>query len=262
MRQQTLLKNGHFVTGWHFDSRADFLKNRSLLPLSLREEYELQYPPSPPPSPPPPPPPPPTPGSDPVIILRNPKTARLYHICPPTRPQMLRKSWAVMLRPRKICLPEGWKGLSMGWLEELCLKRVGGGGGGAEGLRDGGGLWFCGDKQKVGEQITIGELIEFARVRLDEPAEGVWECPLFLELGSSEDQEEGEEEEEEEEEIAPLTGEWNEERRKKRRKEVEEEGVQVEVEDFVSGTTSETIAGYLGLSREEEGAEGEGGYGG
>jgi len=129
MRQQTLIKDGRFVTGWHFDSRDDFLQNRLLLPPLQREEYESQFPPpiSPSLSPSAPPSPPlPPPASQPVLILRVPQSGRLYHICPPTYPQMLRKQWAAMLQRRKIFLRgETWKGVTLGELTGICARRVG-----------------------------------------------------------------------------------------------------------------------------------------
>ncbi|CUS15015.1 unnamed protein product [Tuber aestivum] len=190
MRQKTLIKDGRFVTGWHFDSRDDFLQNRILLPSALWEEYESQFPPpqSPPPSPSPSPstpssPPHPPPTSQPVLILRVPQSGRLYHICPPTHPQMLRKQWAMMLHRRKIFLRgEAWTGVTLGELAEICVGRIGV----LEGWTKAGvgmgdiSLRFCG--VKVGRRITIGELIDFARVHLEEPDEGVWECPVFLEV--------------------------------------------------------------------------------
>ncbi|CAZ82315.1 unnamed protein product [Tuber melanosporum] len=247
MRQQTIIKDGRFVTGWHFDSRDDFLQNGPRLPSSMREEYESQFPPptsSPPSSPSSPStPPPPPPTSQPVLILRAPQSGRLYHICPPTHPQMLRKQWAAMLQRRKIFLRgEAWKGVTLGELAAICARRVGA----LEGwTRLGVGvgdisLGFCG--VKVGREITIGELIDFARVRLEEPDEGVWECPVFLEVGIHKA-------------STTVAGCGDDERSRKKRRKGEGE-VEVEVEDtiqpsLIASPSSGTIAGYLGLARGE-----------
>ena len=79
MRQTTGIQDGKFRSYWHFDSRADFLANRSRLPEHQILEYEPLFPP-------------PTPTPHPVLLVRVTcqtgllrGETRLHHICPDGR---------------------------------------------------------------------------------------------------------------------------------------------------------------------------------
>ena len=100
-------------------------------------------------------------------------------------------------------------------------------------------------------------MIDFARVRLGEPDDGVWECPVFLEVGiqkashsstaSTEvvggDGERGRKKRGEEAE--------EEEKEEKKKTEGEEEDT-IQLASPVHTPSSTTLAGYLGLARDDE----------